>query len=592
MSVEKVTYKAFLEDHLSPGFRKAEKTGTTTFSRLDRSQERFHQKTNKLSGGMGNLGSSIMKVGIAAGGVFAVSKLVGYASKLTEITAKYERFDAILTNTLGTRAASRGAFGMIEKFASKTPFQVDELIGSFVKLSNQGFVPTMRDMRNLGDLGASTGKSFDQLTEAIIDAQTGEFERLKEFGIRASKQGDKVTFTFKGQQKQVDFTADSIRQYILSLGQAKGVSGAMDKISKTTGGTISNLKDNVDVLSNSLGQRLSPVTRTFLRTASDVVDTVNDWAKIPLSQTLEEERIEANLLVQKVNDVNTSEEDRRKILTQLAEIQPGIVDGIDAENIATEKLAENLRKYNDEQIKAIVIQKKKEEQEKWEKKADKHQVKAQQEIWDVQKKAFEVVEAIKAKDKATGSFVESVFLGMYNDPKSRENLTDSQKRFINQTGMDTDKSSKGQELAKLKAVFEGARATGTYSEVNKRNFDIHSYLKNMAYTERYKGRAAGISNEVAMMKKMWGISDDASTGDGGGGTSGFGGDGGSGTGDIGLGSVKGDNRKVTNLTINIEKQVEKIEIREQWQQGGKQQFVNELRDLLLTIVNDTNYIVN
>ena len=73
-------------------------------------------------------------------------------------------------------------------------------------------------MRKLGDLASSTGKDFDQLAEAIIDAQTGEFERLKEFGIRASKQGDEVKFTFKEVETQVDFTADSIRDYVLSLG--------------------------------------------------------------------------------------------------------------------------------------------------------------------------------------------------------------------------------------------------------------------------------------------------------------------------------------------------------------------------------------
>jgi hypothetical protein len=33
----------------------------------------------------------------------------------------------------------------------------------------------MEQMRQMGDLASSVGKSFDQLTEAILDAQTGEF---------------------------------------------------------------------------------------------------------------------------------------------------------------------------------------------------------------------------------------------------------------------------------------------------------------------------------------------------------------------------------------------------------------------------------
>jgi len=128
-----------------------------------------------------------------------------------------------------------------------------ELTSAFVKLTNQGFKPSTVELRKLGDLASSTGKSFDQLTEAIIDAQTGEFERLKDFGIRASKEGDKVTFTFKEVKKQVDFTASSIREYLLGLGDLEGVSGAAAVISETLGGKINNLGDSFDKLANMSG---------------------------------------------------------------------------------------------------------------------------------------------------------------------------------------------------------------------------------------------------------------------------------------------------------------------------------------------------
>src|SRR5690606_41770376 len=59
-------------------------------------------------------------------------------------------------------------------------------------------------------------------SEAILDAQTGEFERLKEFGIRAKDAGDSVIFTYKGVQTQVEKTSGSIREYITSLGDAQG----------------------------------------------------------------------------------------------------------------------------------------------------------------------------------------------------------------------------------------------------------------------------------------------------------------------------------------------------------------------------------
>tara|TARA_A100001201_G_scaffold84233_2_gene74707 strand:- start:84 stop:1553 length:1470 start_codon:yes stop_codon:yes gene_type:complete len=129
-------------------------------------------------------------------------------------------------------------------------------------------------MRKLGDLASSTGKEFVQLTEAIIDAQVGEFERLKEFGIRASKQGDQVTFTFKNVKTQVDFTSDAIQNYILSLGDLEGVSGAMVGISKTLGGQISNLGDSFDSLKNEIGEALMPILTSAINGFKSLFESI------------------------------------------------------------------------------------------------------------------------------------------------------------------------------------------------------------------------------------------------------------------------------------------------------------------------------
>jgi len=175
------------------------------------------------------------------------------AKQVIDVTSNFQKFEAVLTNTLGSGSEAQKALANIKDFAAKTPFSVQELTGSFVKLANQGFKPTTNELRKLGDLSSSTGKSFDQLTEAIIDAQTGEFERLKEFGIRAQKSGDQVKFTFKGVETQTKFTADEIRKYILSLGDLEGVSGSMAAISQTLGGRISNLGDAFDNLLLTVG---------------------------------------------------------------------------------------------------------------------------------------------------------------------------------------------------------------------------------------------------------------------------------------------------------------------------------------------------
>ena len=226
----------------------------------------------RLTKALGPVGSLIL-------GAFALSSLIAYGRKIIEITSAHQKYKAVLENTLGTVELANAAYSQIQDFAKNTPFQFDELIASYVKLVNQGFKPTNAEMTKLGDLAAAMGKDFDQLTEALIDAQVGEFERLKEFGVRAKKEGDKVHFTFKGVKTTVDFTADSIQDYVLSLGAAEGVTGGMAKISETLGGKISNLQDNVDSLSVTLGNSSSGFLTGAIDALNDFLDLVNMAAK-------------------------------------------------------------------------------------------------------------------------------------------------------------------------------------------------------------------------------------------------------------------------------------------------------------------------
>lgn len=70
-----------------------------------------------------------------------------------------------------------------------------------------------------------------------------------------------------------------------------------------------------------------------------------------LEQSVIDETKEVNTLISTISNANTSEEDRRKVLVRLREIQPNIVEGINNEKIATEKLTEKLKLYNEEQVK-------------------------------------------------------------------------------------------------------------------------------------------------------------------------------------------------------------------------------------------------
>ena len=207
----------------------------------------------------------------AAGAVFELGM------DIFNTTAKFEKYEAVLRNTLGSQHAAAAAMGDIKKFAAETPFSVDELTNSYIKFVNRGLQPSMTEMTKMGDIAASQGKSFEQLTEAILDAGTGEFERLKDFGINASKAGEQVTFSFKGVNTTVANTPEAIQGAILAFGDLEGVAGSMSAISQTLEGRVSNLGDNYDSLQLIIGDSLKPMFGFLIdvmNTGIDVVKTL------------------------------------------------------------------------------------------------------------------------------------------------------------------------------------------------------------------------------------------------------------------------------------------------------------------------------
>ena len=86
-----------------------------------------------------------------------------------------------------------------------------------------------------------------------------------------------------------------------------------------------------------------------------ITESLYKWVKIPVDAALRKEQQEVYKLVFQLTNLNTSEDDRRKILEELRKINPKIVEGLSAEKIETGKLTNNLRAYNEEMSKKIVL---------------------------------------------------------------------------------------------------------------------------------------------------------------------------------------------------------------------------------------------
>ena len=214
----------------------------------------------------------------AAIGVFSTGLAAGIGKIFVDGIQQASEFEtslSTLTNAFGDAAQASSELERIESFAADTPFQVDALTQSFINLVNRGFTPTNTELTKLGDLAASQGRSFDQLVEAVLDAQTGENERLKEFGITAETTADQVTFAFRGIEQSVERTPEAIREALLSFGELDGVAGSLAAQSDTLAGRFSNLEDATTQASRSFGEFAAVGARPLVEAAILLVDGFN-----------------------------------------------------------------------------------------------------------------------------------------------------------------------------------------------------------------------------------------------------------------------------------------------------------------------------
>lgn len=218
------------------------------------------------------------KLKMAAKAFIAV-KVVGWLKSAHDqaynTRKEFAKYEAVLRNTFQSQEKANDAMKMLQQLAADTPSSLQEWTEGYIKLVNRGLQPTSQELTNLGDLAASQGKSLDQLIEAVLDAMTGENERLKEFGIKASKEGEKTQFTFRGVTTEVQNSESAIQDYLLSLGRLEGVAGSMAVQMNELEGIQSNLGDTMDAFFNNVGKKLEPFWKSILKGANGFFSELN-----------------------------------------------------------------------------------------------------------------------------------------------------------------------------------------------------------------------------------------------------------------------------------------------------------------------------
>ena len=226
--------------------------------------ENADRQMKKLGRQMRDVGqnmSATLTLPIVAAGAAAIKSAADFEKMQVSLRTAFQ----------GNEAAAEKAFETINEFTAKTPFQLEEVMGAFVKLKNMGLDPSMGALTSYGNTASAMGKNLNDMVEAVADAATGEFERLKEFGIRASSQGDQVAFTFRGVTTTVAKNSEEIQQYLLNIGNTD-FAGGMEAQSQTLYGQLSTLQDTVKLLAADFGNVLLPVIKPMIESVRSMAE--------------------------------------------------------------------------------------------------------------------------------------------------------------------------------------------------------------------------------------------------------------------------------------------------------------------------------
>lgn len=243
-----------LRDNMSSGLIKAAKNTKGVTKEMVSATREVERFKNKAVSSVSSVVTSFAKLGTAAAGAVTALAVKTGLSEAMDLEGYRLQLE---TATKDTQKASEIMKYAID-LANRTPFEGGELVEAASKFEAMGMA-AKQWLPLAGDMAAATNKSFDQATEALIDAQTGELERLKEFGITKAKiveQGEKMfsdvqLVNSKGQI----VNQEKFNEALVSLMQER-FAGGMEK----QAGTIKGLWSTVTGVTKSALANMAGIT--------------------------------------------------------------------------------------------------------------------------------------------------------------------------------------------------------------------------------------------------------------------------------------------------------------------------------------------
>lgn len=235
---------------------------------------RIEAKLNEQPSSTGGL-----LAGAVGGAAFALvqgaaEKLSGTMHEVVSTMVEYESLMARLSGAMGGMEEAKDVWKELEEVSSKTIFSEEQLAASFIHLQNVGLEPSMKAMKAYTNIASAYGTQVGEVTNAVAMAAMGNYRSLRQFGVSAKEEGDKLKVTFRGQTTEIGRDAQEIQNYLVKLGEVQ-FAGAAERQFDTIGGAIKSLDEAWEDLYRTIGQSvIGDIIKMSIGNAAELVGAV------------------------------------------------------------------------------------------------------------------------------------------------------------------------------------------------------------------------------------------------------------------------------------------------------------------------------
>lgn len=214
----------------------------------------------KVLGGLG--------AGAALTGIYALSR-----GALDNVKA-FEDLSAKISGVTGDLQSAEKVFWELNGLEDETTISTQKLADSLLYLNKYGISVTSKDIKALSALSLGLNKDLETVSSAIGKATQGRYNELKNLGFAVQDEGNKLSVTFKGVTTEIGKDAESIKNYLSSIGESK-FSDVLNNKLNTTEAALGRFKNAWGTLQTEIFRSdgtLGQLFQSILNTGTNMVN--------------------------------------------------------------------------------------------------------------------------------------------------------------------------------------------------------------------------------------------------------------------------------------------------------------------------------